>query len=53
LPYERNVVEEFMLEETKIRICDDYCKEKTPEQVQEILDRIAQIMMNCHTKETN
>ena len=36
-----NVVEDFYIGNTHVMICDDYCRDKTPEQVQEILDRIA------------
>lgn len=40
---EGHVVEEFKIGNTKIKICDDYCKDKTPEDVEAILKRIAQI----------
>lgn len=43
---EGNVVEEFTLGETKVKICDDYCKDKTPEEVKKILDEIAQNVLN-------
>lgn len=36
-----NVVMDFYIEGTHVRICDDYCRDKTPEQVEEILRRIA------------
>lgn len=36
-----NVVEEFNLGNTRIKICDDYCRTKTKEEVEEILKRIA------------
>lgn len=35
------VVHEEYIGHTHILICDDYCKDVTPEQVQAILDRIA------------
>lgn len=38
---EGHVVEEFMIGNTKVKICDDYCREKTPEEVDAILKRIA------------
>lgn len=36
-----HVVEEFMIGNTRVRICDDYCRDKTKEEVDEILRRIA------------
>jgi hypothetical protein len=36
-----NVVKEFTIGNTKIKICDDYCRDKKDEDVQAILDRIA------------
>lgn len=36
-----NVVKDFMLGETRIRICDDCCRDKTPEDVDKILKQIA------------
>ena len=38
---EGHVVKDFKLGETRIKICDDYCRDKTPEAVQAVLDRIA------------
>lgn len=38
-----HVVEEFYIGPTHVRICDDYCRGKTREEVQAILDRIAEI----------
>ena len=36
-----HVVEEFNIGKTRIRICDDYCRDKTKAEVEEILRRIA------------
>jgi hypothetical protein len=36
-----NVVRDFKIGNTRIKICDDMCRDKTPEDVQKILDRIA------------
>ena len=36
-----HVVKDFMIGRTRIMICDDYCRDKTPEEVQAILDRVA------------
>lgn len=36
-----HVVRDYYIGNTHVRICDDYCRDKTPEDVQEILDRIA------------
>lgn len=38
---EGHVVRDFYIGNTHIQICDDYCRDKTPEEVQAILDRIA------------
>jgi hypothetical protein len=38
---EGNVVKDFKIGGTRIKICDDYCHDKTPDAVQSILDRIA------------
>jgi len=38
---EGNVVKNFNIGNTRIKICDDYCHDTTPETVQAILDRIA------------
>lgn len=38
-----HVVKDFYIGNTHVRICDDYCRDKTPEEVQAILDRIAKI----------
>ena len=38
---EGNVVKDFKIGNTRIKICDDYCRDKTPKDVQAILDRIA------------
>lgn len=47
-----NVVKEYMSGQAKVRICDDYYKDKSPEDVQEILDKVAQDFMNCYKDET-
>ena len=36
-----NVVEDYYVGTTHIVICDDYCKNTTPEEIREILNRIA------------
>lgn len=36
-----NVVKEFNIGKTRIKICDDYCRDKTKTDVDEILKRIA------------
>lgn len=40
-----NVVKDFYVGNTHIRICDDYCRDKTPCEVEAILERIAKIAM--------
>jgi hypothetical protein len=36
-----NVVEDFYIGNTRIRICDDSCRNKTPEDVNTIMKHIA------------
>lgn len=38
-----NVVKDFYIGNTRVRICDDYCKGKTTKEVETILRRIAQM----------
>ena len=40
---EGHVVEDFYIGHTHIRICDDYCRDKTKEDIQNILRRIGRI----------
>ena len=40
---EGHVVKDYYIGHTHVKICDDYCRDKTPEQVQQILDNIARI----------
>jgi len=36
-----HVVEEFMIGKTRIKICDDYCYNRSDTEIEEILSRIA------------
>lgn len=36
-----NVVEDFTIGNTRIKICDDFCRTRTSGEVKEILDRVA------------
>lgn len=36
-----NVVEEMNIGNTRIKICDDYCRDRTKSEVEDILKRIA------------
>ena len=52
---EGNVVKDFQIGNTRIKICDDYCRDTSPDEVQAILDRIAdrvqeQLAMQALTK---
>ena len=52
---EGNVVKDFRIGNTRIKICDDYCRGTTSETVQAILDRIAdrthkQLVMQAMTQ---
>lgn len=40
-----NIVKSFKIGNTSLKICDDYCRSKTPEEVQVILNRIARRAM--------
>ena len=40
---EGHVVKDFYIGHTHVKICDDYCRDVTPEQVQQKLDNIARI----------
>lgn len=43
---DRNVVRQIILPSgAKGNICDDYCRDKTPEEVQQILDSVAEIVV--------
>lgn len=39
---EPHIVLSYTTGNTRIRVCDDYCREKTPEEVQDILTRIGE-----------
>lgn len=39
-----NVVEEYKLGNTTVKICDDFCRDKTDEEVQAIINRISVIV---------
>lgn len=43
---EGNVVKDMKLGNTTVKICDDYCRGKTKEDVDKILDNIARIVIN-------
>jgi len=44
---EGNVVKSYKIGNTRIKICDDYCRDKTPEEVDAILKRIADFAYEC------
>lgn len=44
---EGNVVKTYQFGNTRIKICDDAYRDKTPEDIQRILDRIAAIGLNA------
>ncbi len=37
-----NVVKEILVENTKVKICDDFCRDRTPEEIEKILSKIAE-----------
>ncbi len=48
-----NVVKEFNIRNTRIKICDDYCKDKSQEEIDAILDRIAKLAIGPLTFAAN
>ena len=36
-----NVVKDYYIGDTRVKICDDYCRDCTPQEIDEILKRIA------------
>lgn len=46
-PEEGHVVKDYMIGSVHIKICDDYCRNKTPEEIQAILDRCSEIWTNA------
>lgn len=42
-----HIVEEFMIGNTRIRIADDFCRDKTTEEVQKIIDKISRDAANA------
>lgn len=36
-----NVVKEFSIGHTRVKVCDDYCRNRTSADVEQILERIA------------
>jgi len=36
-----NIVDSLQIGNTRVRICDDYCRARTPDEIRCILDRIA------------
>lgn len=47
-----NAVESLHIGNTRVRICDDYCRSRTPEEIKAILDRIALRTIGSLTAET-
>lgn len=48
-----NVVKDFYIENTRVKICDDYCRDKSKQAVDEILRRIARNAIGPLTVATN
>lgn len=44
-----NIVRDFTIGHTRIRIADDYCRDKTPEDVKKILREIARTAQAAYT----
>lgn len=42
---EGHVVEEFYIGNTRVMICDDYCRDKTPEDIKATLKRVAAVTL--------
>lgn len=48
-----NIVRDFNVGNTKIKIADDYCREKSPTDIEKILDRIAKTALSNFVATTN
>lgn len=46
-----HVVKEMTLGATKVKICDNACRDKTPEEVQDILDDVVRIAASGKSKD--
>ena len=49
---EGHVVKSFNLGITRVKICDDYCRDKTAEDVEKILKKITWIAQNAFSAAT-
>lgn len=38
---EGNVVKDYKIENTRVRICDDYCRDRTNAEIEDIIARIS------------
>lgn len=41
-----NVVKEIMIGNTKVKICDDFCRDRTPKEIDKILSKIAELSIS-------
>lgn len=46
-PKEPHIARDYMLNGTHVRIATNFCEDKTPEDVQEILNRVARIALRA------
>ena len=46
-----HVVEDYMQGNVMVRICDDYCKDKTKNEIRATLRRIEQLAWRCFLRE--
>lgn len=47
---EGHVVRDFYIGHTHVKICDDYCRNQTPEEAAAILERIKQIYITAYNR---
>ena len=47
-----NVVEDFTIGNTRIKICDDFCRTRTSGEVKEILNRVARRTVGSLSRHT-
>ena len=46
-----NIVEEYKVGNTTVKICDNCCRDKTPEDVKKIIQNIARIALDSYQRQ--
>jgi len=50
LKKQKTAVKEYLIDNTKVKICNDYFINKSPEEVDELIQNCTQIACNCFNK---